>query len=211
MQLPSSFSMILFCGAIHPLLPQLYSCTKSKQDYKKATSAAFAIWGLSILAFGAATFYMYGDSLQAIVTRNVGRDLQMVQIPGLQGLSSLSGWSIVFKTQLSTKSYVRPISDLLVRMLGLGDAAEKSTLASVGLSVPFLAACALAAIVLKQEIEVLLAVSGMFLQNLNGIVFPSLMYLRICKPEKTTRWVAALFTTCLGVMLIVVAVGFKCM
>lgn len=208
-ELPSSFSIILFTGAIHPLLPQLYSCTKSSQEYQKATCTAFAIWSTSILAFGGGAFYMYGDAIQAIATRNVGRNLQMEKIPPLQALSSLAGWLIVFKTQLSSRSYVSPVSDLLLRCLGFGDPADRSTLATIGVSLPFLAGCACAAVGLKDQIETVLAFSGMFLQNLNGIVFPSLMYLFICKPEQNTRWMAALLSTSLGVMLMVGATVLK--
>lgn len=201
-ELPSSFSIILFTGAIHPLLPQLYSCTKSSQDYQKATCTAFAIWSTSILAFGGAAFYMYGDAIQAIATRNVGRDLQMEKIPSLQRLASLAGWLIVFKTQLSSRSYVSPVSDLFLRYLGFGEAADRPALATIGVSLPFLAGCAGTAICLKDRIEAVLAFSGMFLQNFNGIVFPSLMYLLICKPERNMHWMAALLSTSLGLMLI---------
>merc|ERR1712178_10229 len=203
-QLPSSISIILFCGAVHPLLPQLYACSKSHEDYRRATCAAFTLWGIFVLAFGVAAFYMYGDALQAIVSRNIGRDLHMDPIPGLESVATISSWLVVFKAQLSSKSYVTPFQNLMTSILGLGSVVERSRLAAIGLSVPFLAGSAVAAVALKDEIETVLAVSGMFLQNLNGIIFPSLMYLCLCKPRHARQRVGALVTIGLGVMLVVV-------
>merc|ERR1712216_451268 len=98
----------------------LYACSKSDKNYRRATYTAFTLWGVFVLTFGAAAFYMYGGALQAIVSRNVGRDLHMNQIPGLQGVATVSSWLVVFKAQLSGKSYVTPFQNLITRILGLG-------------------------------------------------------------------------------------------
>jgi len=203
-RLPSSTSIILFCGAIHPLLPQLRACAKSDKDYKKATCTAFSIWGVFVLAFGAVAFYIYGDALQPIVSRNVGRDLQMSPVPSLQGIATISSWLVLFKAQLSSKSYVTPFQNLMTQILGLGAVVEKSSLAAIALSVPFLSGSALVAIALENEIELVLAVSGMLFQNLNGIIFPTLMYLCLCKPSKVSQWVCSLSSIGLGVMLVII-------
>jgi len=208
-QFPSSLSMILFGAAPHPLLPCLYSSIKSKKSFQHAIVSAWSIWTVCACIFGAGAYYMFGDSVNVVATRNIGRDLTMKPLPTLNGLATFSAWWVFLRNQLAVVAFLRPFSSILANMLSLKPHGATGAVVSFWLSVPAAIATISLASMLKDKMEWMEYISGSVLMNLNAIIFPCLLYLSVCKPEQTSRWLPAVAIGMFGALLQVFTCGLS--
>jgi hypothetical protein len=206
-QIPFSSSLIVFCGATHPLLPQVFHNTRPA-IFRRAVRNAWGIWGAFGITFGAGVYYMWGSRVPELVTLAVGRNLAMHPMPGGRQLQMFASILIVFRLQTGLVPNSRPLIGVLARLCGLKLRSGNGGLLCCSLSAPLFVLMGLGAHCLGHSIAMFESVSGGLVFTINSLILPSVLYLRLCTASAGSRW-GALVTCILGVAL-VLAISIVC-
>jgi len=196
--LPSSLAMLIFCAACHPVLPSIYHNMRSRTEFEKATWNGWVFWAFFSAAFGAVVYYMMGDSVQVIVTRNIGKTLDMQPLPSTCGLAAASAGCVSLRLQGAQVPLARPFAEGLSQLVGVKIRRGNGGLTSALLSAPILVAIGVAAYLLQEKIAVLEAISASLLMAINAFLFPAFAYVRVCKPEGTWAKVGSMAAAAFG-------------
>jgi len=202
-RLPVGFSMLIFGAACHPVLPSVFNAAGSREVYDRAIVSGWCIWAGFASAFGLAVWYMFGESVQVIATRNIGQDLQGGPLPAARGLAAFSACWMVLKLQGSQVPATRPLTEALAKAIGVRLPRGNGGLQCMLVSAPVLAITAILADFLQDKIGALESVSGGLLMSINAFMFPAFAYLRICEPEGYVSKASSMVAVLLGVALCV--------
>lgn len=208
-ELPVPLSLIVFTAAAHPCLPPIYHSCKSRHDFEKATSSGWLIFALISLVFGAGTYFFYGESVQLLATKNIGRDMSQKPIQFFQQLTSFASMGVLFKCQLTLIPNARPLSAWLSRTLGANVHPRNGGIWGILLALPVLSLFAVGACLLQSELKTLASLSGGFLMTINAFIFPAAAYLRICKPQSKVQRIGSKVVLLFGVSFPAILVSYR--
>eukprot|EP00413_Alexandrium_margalefii_P002893 CAMPEP_0204513388 /NCGR_PEP_ID=MMETSP0661-20131031/1475_1 /ASSEMBLY_ACC=CAM_ASM_000606 /TAXON_ID=109239 /ORGANISM="Alexandrium margalefi, Strain AMGDE01CS-322" /LENGTH=438 /DNA_ID=CAMNT_0051518561 /DNA_START=21 /DNA_END=1337 /DNA_ORIENTATION=+ len=182
--LPLSFSLVVFGAAAHPCLPMVFHNTGSRSDFDVAIRNGWALWTACAIGFGAMTYYMFGDAVQVLALENIGRDLEGRPLPEAEWLKTFAVAWVVFKMQGSQVPISRPFMEVVARAAGTKTRRGNGGLACLLLSVPAFLVIGAGAVLLEDHIGALECVTGSALMTLNAFVFPTMVYVLICRAPR---------------------------
>merc|ERR1719220_2266157 len=148
------------------------------------------------------TYYMFGDAVQDIATKNIGYDLEMKPFPTAKGFGAFSLVWLLFKLQGSQVPISNPFVEIISKMLNVKLPWSNRGMACFLLSFPVILALAGGSHVLQNQLALLKSICGSTVMNINAIIFPPLAYLRVCKPEGFIARLGAVTMIVLGIIFI---------
>jgi len=199
--LPASFAVVIFTAGMHPLLPCVMHSTRSRTEYRSAIRLSWMIFALFAIASGGLAFYMYGHSLQPLITDNIGRDMELRKMPGGGAMRKTGGLWVLVKLFGSAIPSTRPPVVSLGKQIGVHLPAGNGGFKSVLVTAPLLYTTALISQMIAPYIATFESIIGCVITSFNALLFPSLTYLAICQPKDIERRIGASFFLLLGVLL----------
>lgn len=201
LQIPSSFALIIFAAGTHPLLPCLMHNTRTRSEYRSSVVVGWAMFTAISVVLGGGFFYMFGFSIQPLITENTGRDLSLQTVQGGRVLQRMSGIWVSVKLLGAIVPVTRPIIQSLARRAGVQLPAGNGGWRSVLLTLPILTFMLVSATFMQHYIEMFESLIGGSVMGFNALTFPAITYLQICKPKSLEQRISA-FTICgLGLVL----------
>eukprot|EP00435_Cladocopium_sp_Y103_P074467 s123_g48.t4 len=208
---PASFAVVIFTAGAHPLLPCVMHSTRSRAEFRSAIRLSWTFFSLFAILSGGLAFYMYGHSLQPLITDNLGRNLALMKMPGGGAMRKTGGLWVLVKLFGSTVPSTRPPVVALGKQIGIRLPAGNGGFSSVLLTAPLLYATAVVSQIIAPYIATFESVIGCrglssdvrnaVITSFNALLFPSLTYLVICQPKKIEHRICAGFFLLLGTIL----------
>ncbi|CAL1141287.1 unnamed protein product [Cladocopium goreaui] len=198
---PASFAVVIFTAGAHPLLPCVMHSTRSRAEFRSAIRLSWTFFSLFAILSGGLAFYMYGHSLQPLITDNLGRNLELMKMPGGGAMRKTGGLWVLVKLFGSTVPSTRPPVVALGKQIGIRLPAGNGGFSSVLLTAPLLYATAVLSQIISPYIATFESVIGCVITSFNALLFPSLTYLVICQPKDIEHRICARFFLLLGALL----------
>lgn len=198
---PASFAVVIFTAGAHPLLPCVMHSTRSRAEFRSAIRLSWTFFSLFAILSGGLAFYMYGHSLQPLITDNLGRNLELMKMPGGGAMRKTGGLWVLVKLFGSTVPSTRPPVVALGKQIGIRLPAGNGGFSSVLLTAPLLYATAVLSQIISPYIATFESVIGCVITSFNALLFPSLTYLVICQPKDIEHRICARFFLLIGALL----------
>jgi len=201
LQIPSSFALIIFAAGTHPLIPCLMHNTGTREDFRSSILIGWAMFTAISLALGGGFFYIYGFSIQPLITDNTGRDLSLKTVPGGRALQRMSGIWVSVKLLAAIVPVTRPVSQVIARKIGIQLSVGNGGWRSMLLTLPTLTFMLVSATFMQNEIARFESLIGGIAMGFNALTFPTVTYLQICRPKRLEQRMSAYAICALGMAL----------
>jgi len=199
----SSTGALVYAMAIHACLPTVLHSVQSPVAMYRATFVAYGLSTFLYCFFGILCYIMFGRATQVMVSKNVGFDLDMNPLPGLDVLVPLATIGVCMKTQLTLVQLSRPLAELLGKVCGLPMRRGNGGILCAFLTMPILYGSALGAFAFRNYLILVEDVSGSVLMSMTAFIFPGVLCLCACGPSAVTERRGAFMVIVCGVVVCV--------
>mmetsp|Transcript_72888 Transcript_72888/g.202212 ORF Transcript_72888/g.202212 Transcript_72888/m.202212 type:complete len:503 (-) Transcript_72888:149-1657(-) len=186
----TSSSLVLFAGAMHPMLVPIYHSCASQRDFDSAMRNGWLVFIVISIVFGSSAYFFFGDAAQVPIIQNIGKDLTLKPFAPTHDLVAISSICMVVKMQFSLVAIGRSLAETLARVMRVRIRDGNGGLNAFLLAIPCFAMAATGACFLDKQIALIESITGCLLMNLNAFIIPPFAYIRLCNPTGVRRGVA---------------------
>mmetsp|Transcript_86825 Transcript_86825/g.232712 ORF Transcript_86825/g.232712 Transcript_86825/m.232712 type:complete len:487 (+) Transcript_86825:13-1473(+) len=159
----------LFCFAGHPCVPSIYAASKEKDKFPLAVLGGFAIAAVYYASCAVVGYLVYGSDVRPSFVSNVGKSLSGHVFKQELLLPWIAAFGLLLKLQATLPILMTPV----LMALGWSRPRERVFLVAV---------TCLAAALLRQYLDSVMAVTGLVAVVTTSILFPGLIYLQLGRP-----------------------------
>jgi len=112
----------LFTVSAHAFHPLIFNAVPDRRTFERAIISQHIVHFTLIAAFTVAALWFFGSSIQPVASTNIGRDLYLRPIAGLEWMGATAGLLIVIKSFLTQKVAIQPVLAFVYEYFEVGKA-----------------------------------------------------------------------------------------
>lgn len=183
--IPLALGIFQFCFVAHSIFPSMYRGMQNpKRDYSRAMVRSFIFAGLFYLLVGTIAFLVYGSRAQSSFMANLGRELDLTEIPGKAFLYIICSACFVINLQATFPMLAMGLIAASENALNI---ARSGLLLRMLWKAIFMAATTAVAVVLRRCMSPVQSLVGCFCATNTCLLLPVLFSLKILQPGVATK------------------------
>lgn len=154
---------------------------KAKHEFSGIVVTSFSASFIVYLFTGAIGYFCFAGAIQQNVIQNIGRDLELNLLPGLAFMPVLASAGFVLKLQLSFPLFAAPLISACEAHMGMS--AHTPSWQKFVWRAAFMAGTTLVAVLMKDSMADVLALTGCLFSMSTALIFPAVFYFKLFKSE----------------------------